>query len=249
MLKDSIKRKEEVLAIIVRRYVETAEPVGSRYVSKNLGLSSATIRNVMADLEEDGFIMHPHTSAGRIPTDKGYRYYIESLMRVKAVNDTIEKSIKTEYTPAARSLEEILEHASHLMSNLTNYVGVALFSEYHKLYLDGTSHIVEQPEFKDFRKLYYILKCLEEKSDILELLASDFETDRLTIHIGKDNQHSPLSDCSIVTRGYKVKGKVSGRVGVIGPKRMVYEKVIPTVEYLADTVSELLDELSIKDAE
>ncbi len=243
MLKEPKTRQEDVLALIVKRYVETAEPVGSRYIAKKLDLSSATIRNVMSDLEDADYINHPHTSAGRIPTDKGYRYYIESLMRVKMVNDALAKSVKIEYTHAGRSMEDVLQRMSRLISNLTNYVGVALFSEYHKLYLDGTSRIVEQPEFKDFKKLYYILRCLEEKRDIMDLLAIDFDTEKLTIHMGKDNPHSPLSECSIVTRGYKVKGKVSGRLGVIGPKRMVYEKVIPTVEYLADAVSELLEEL------
>lgn len=247
MLKDAKNRQSEVLALIVKRYVETAEPVGSRFIAKQLDLSSATIRNVMSDLEDAGYISHPHTSAGRIPTDKGYRYYIESLMRVKAVNEALTKSVKNEYTHVVRSLEDVLQRTSHLISNLTNYVGVALFSEYHKLYLDGASHIVEQPEFKDFKKLYYILKCLEEKRDIMDLLAGDFDTEELTIHIGKDNQSSPLSDCSIVTRGYKVKGKVSGRLGVIGPKRMVYEKVIPTVEYLADAMTGLLEELDYAD--
>lgn len=244
MQKDSKQRQAEVLSLIVRHYVETAEPVGSRYIAKQLGLSSATIRNVMSDLEESGYITHPHTSAGRTPTDKGYRYYIESLMRVKNVNDNVAKSIKDEYALSRRSLEDVLERTSHLISNLTNYVGVALLSEYHKLYLDGASHIVEQPEFKDLNKLYHMLKCLEEKSDIVDLLSNDSGSGQLTIYIGKENQSNSLSECSIVTRGYKVRGKVSGRVGVIGPKRMVYEKVIPTVEYLADAVSGLLEEMA-----
>ena len=245
MNRDAKHRQEEVLSLIVTHYVETAEPVGSRFIAKQLGLSSATIRNVMSDLEDLDYITHPHTSAGRIPTDKGYRYYIDSLMRVRTVNNVLTQSVNDEYTHAIRSLEDVLQRTSHLISNLTNYVGVTLFSEYHKLYLDGASHIVEQPEFKDFKKLYYILKCLEEKRDIMDLLTDDFDTDKLTIHIGKENRNSPLSECSIVTRGYKVKGKVSGRLGVIGPKRMVYEKVIPTVEYLADAVSDLLEELDV----
>ena len=240
--RETKNRQEEVLSLIVKRYVETAEPVGSRFIAKQLGLSSATIRNVMSDLEELGYITHPHTSAGRIPTDKGYRYYIESLMHLKAVNDTMAMSIKADYAPAMRSLEDVLQRTSHLISNLTNYVGVALFSEYHKLYLDGASHIVEQPEFKDFKKLYYILRCLEEKRDILDLLSHDFGADRVTIHIGRETGFSYLNECSIVTRGYKVKGRVSGRLGVLGPKRMMYEKVIPMIDYLADAVGEMLEE-------
>ncbi|MCM8761430.1 MAG: heat-inducible transcriptional repressor HrcA [Candidatus Omnitrophica bacterium] len=239
-------RQQEVLGMIVRKYVETARPVGSRYISRKLGLSSATIRNVMADLEDMGYIAQPHTSAGRIPTDRGYRYFIDSLMRVRSLSEQAAKSIQDEYSHAVRSLEGVLERTAHLISDMTNYVGLTLFSQYDKVYLDGASHIVEQPEFQDLRKLYALLRCLEQKRDLLNLLKEDFTTDALTIHIGKENVASSLSDCSVVTKGYKVKGKVSGRLGVIGPKRMVYEKVIPAVEFLADTVSDLLDELETR---
>lgn len=243
MLSTPTKRQEEVLAIIVKQYVETAEPVGSRFVSRQLSLSSATIRNVMADLEEAGFIIQPHTSAGRTPTDKGYRYYIDLLMRRKSVNENTAKSVRTAYGYAIKSLEDMMECTSHLVSHLTNYVGLTLFSQYDRLYLDGTSHIVEQPEFKDIRKLYTLLKCLEEKQELLSLLHDDFQKENLTIHIGTENGRSYLRDCSIVTQGYKIKGRVSGRLGVIGPKRMVYEKVIPTLDFLADSITEILEDI------
>ena len=240
MLHDESRRKEIVLEIIIRHYIETAEPVGSRFVARKLGLSSATIRNVMCDLEDMGFITHPHTSAGRIPTDKGYRYYIDSLMRIKSINEHLARTIADQYHEAMRSIEDVLEKTSHMMSSLTNYVGISLLPEYKKVYLDGTSHIIEQPEFKDFHKLYSLLKCLEEKANILKLLSDDIDG-RLVVHIGKENKMSYLDDCSVVTRGYKMKGKIVGRLGVIGPKRMMYEKVIPTVEFLADTVSRIFD--------
>ncbi|MCX5678017.1 MAG: HTH domain-containing protein [Candidatus Omnitrophica bacterium] len=246
MIRELNKRQQEVLEMIVRRYVETAEPVGSRYISRKLDLSSATIRNVMADLEDLGYIMQPHTSAGRSPTDRGYRYYIELLMHVKNVNMLeAKRSMKDQYGTAARSIEDVLERTSYMISNVTNYVGLTLSSQYDKLYLDGTSHIIEQPEFQDLRKLYALLKYLEHKSELLDLLKHDFETDGVTIHIGKENFSNSLSDCSIVTKSYKVKGKASGRLGVIGPKRMVYEKVIPMVEFLADAVTDIFNEMEI----
>ena len=245
MFKELTQRQQEVLGLIVRSYVETAEPVGSRFISRKLGLSSATIRNVMADLEDLGYITMPHTSAGRIPTDRGYRYYIDALMHVRSVNQYTARSVRDEYSQAMRSLEDVLERTSHLISGLTNYVGVALFSQYDKLYLDGTSHIIEQPEFHDLRKLYALMKCLEEKRNLLELLRHDFESDALTVHIGKENSSDSFTECSVVTKGYKVKGKVSGRIGVIGPKRMVYEKVIPTVEYLAEAVTEMFERVNV----
>lgn len=243
LLKESTRRQEAVLEIIVKTYIESAEPVGSRFVARKLDLSSATIRNVMADLEDLGLITHPHTSAGRIPTDKGYRYYIESLMRVRRLNEQILHEIQEEYHRTMRSLEDVMERTSHLMSHLTNYVGITLLPEYEKFYIDGASHIVEQPEFKDFKKLHSILRFLEEKRDMLDLLSGDIEQERLIIHIGKENKLSYLSECSVVTQGCKVKGKLKGRVGVIGPKRMTYEKVIPTVELLAEKMSGILENL------
>jgi transcriptional regulator of heat shock response len=245
MLKELNRRQQEVLALIVRRYVETAEPVGSRYIARKLDFSSATIRNVMADLEDLGYITQPHTSAGRVPTDRGYRYFIDSLMRLKHVDAGMMKSVNDQCMRTVRSLEDILERTSHLVSSMTNYVGVTLFSQYDKLYLDGASHIIEQPEFHDLKKLYALMRCLEHKRDLLDLLKHDFETDALTVHIGRENASNSLSECSVVTKGYKMKGKVSGRVGVIGPKRMGYEKVIPTIDCLADTLTRVFDDMEV----
>jgi len=243
MTKDTKKRREDVLAMIVAKYVETAEPVGSRFVAQRLGLSSATIRNVMADLEDMGFVSHPHTSAGRVPTDKGYRYYIESLLPTKNLNEHTAKSIKDEYGRGVHSAEDVFEGAAHFISQLTNYVGMASFNDYHKLYMDGAFHMLEQPEFTDVKRVYALLKCLEEKKQIMQLLEHDAEGERLTVYIGKETGSGYLAECSIVTRGYKVKNKVAGKVGVIGPKRMLYEKVIPAVEFLADTMSEMMEQI------
>lgn len=243
MPKSAKKREEAVLEIIVRGYTESAEPVGSRLVARRLGLSGATIRNVMSDLEEEGFLMHPHTSAGRIPTDKGYRYYVNSLMHKRNINDDIVHMVEEQYHEKIRSLEDVLEKTSHLMSSLTNYVGVTLMPDIEKVYLDGASHLIEQPEFHDIKKLHSLFRCLEDKVAILKLLCGGIDDDGLTIHIGRENKSNYLSECSVVTRGYRVKGKKSGKLGVIGPKRMVYEKVVPMVELLADTVSTILNDI------
>ncbi|MCX5665522.1 MAG: winged helix-turn-helix transcriptional regulator [Candidatus Omnitrophica bacterium] len=234
------RRREEILEMIIDRYIESAEPVGSRAISRKLGLSSATIRNVMSDLEDEGYITHPHTSAGRIPTDKGYRYYITTLMHRKNLNEKMVKMVEAQYHQKVENLGDVLEKTSHLISSLTNYVGVTMMPGVEKLYFDGTSHLMEQPEFQDISKLHNLFKCLEDRVSILKVLCDSPDDDRLTIHIGKENKSSSLSECSIVTRGYKIKGKASGKLGVIGPKRMVYERVIPMVEYLADTVSNIL---------
>jgi len=240
MLNNPNKRKEQILEMIVDRYIESAEPVGSRLVSRKLGFSSATIRNVMSDLEDEGYITHPHTSAGRIPTDKGYRYYITTLMHRKNLNEKVVKMVEAQYRQKVQNLGDVLEKTSHLISSLTSYVGVTMVPGVEKVYLDGASHLMEQPEFQNIPKLHNLFKCLEDKVSILKVLCDSPDDDRLTIHIGKENKSNSLSECSIVTRGYKIKGKASGKLGVIGPKRMVYERVIPMVEYLADTVSGII---------
>ena len=239
MTKSRGKRIEEILEIIIDRYISSAEPVGSRQVARKLGLSSATIRNVMSDLEDEGYITHPHTSAGRVPTDKGYRYYITTLMHRRNLTDNMVKIVEAQYNEKVKTLEDVLEKTSRLISSLTNYVGITMMPDVEKVYLDGASHLIEQPEFQDLTKLHNLFRCLEDRVSILKLLCDESD-DGLTIHIGKENKSSYLSDCSIVTRGYKIRGKPSGKLGVIGPKRMVYERVIPMVEYLADTVSNIL---------
>jgi heat-inducible transcriptional repressor len=164
-------------------------------------------------------------------------------MHVRKLNENIVRAIAQQYSHALRSLEDVLERTSHLVSDLTNCVGLTVFPEDERVYLDGASHIIEQPEFKDIKRLHGFLKFLEEKKSILDLLAGDIEECKLTVRIGKETRLGSLSECSIVTRGYRVKGKRAGGVGVIGPKRMVYEKVIPTVELLADKVTDILKDI------
>lgn len=237
------KRQEDVLRLIVNSHVDSAAPIASNFVADVLGLSSATIRNVMAELEEMDFIMHPHTSAGRVPTDEGYRYYIDSLMHMKDVSSNTIDTIEGNYHRGIRSVDDAMERTSALISDLTKYVGVAVVTQFEKVYLDGASHILEQPEFRDFKKLYTIFKCFEDKNTILHILCGETDGGALAISVGRENKLAYLRDCSVVSRGYKKKGKVSGRLGVIGPRRMVYERVVPMVEFLASALSEILDEI------
>ncbi|MBI4335854.1 MAG: heat-inducible transcription repressor HrcA [Candidatus Omnitrophica bacterium] len=127
MLRDIAGRQDKILEIIVSSYVDTAMPVGSRFVSKKLGLSSATIRNIMADLEESGYITHPHTSAGRIPTDKGYRWHVETLKRAREVSKKEAQVINEEYKLRKKSIEDIIKNTAHILSEITHQTGMVLF--------------------------------------------------------------------------------------------------------------------------
>ncbi|MBN1406011.1 MAG: heat-inducible transcription repressor HrcA [Candidatus Omnitrophica bacterium] len=122
-------RKEKILELIIENYINSASPISSRAISSRLhrGLSSATIRNVMADLEDAGFIMHPHTSAGRVPTEKGYRYYVDKLMRAKLLTEEEKKAINKEFKACVNELDALLDKASHILSSITNQTGIVLF--------------------------------------------------------------------------------------------------------------------------
>ncbi|NQU73630.1 MAG: heat-inducible transcription repressor HrcA [Candidatus Omnitrophica bacterium] len=130
--RDIVERQNKILEIIVSSYVDTALPVGSGSVSKIVGLSSATVRNVMSDLEELGYIMHPHTSAGRIPTDKGYRCYVESLMQAEYINKKEAKRIGEEYNQKRKGIEDIIKNTAEVLSTITHHTGIILFPRFKR---------------------------------------------------------------------------------------------------------------------
>jgi len=127
VLKVASDRQNKTLEIIISSYVDTAVPIGSRQVSKKMGLSSATVRNIMSDLEEMGYITHPHTSAGRIPTDSGYRRYIESLMSFQDINKEEARRVEDEYKFRRKGIEAIIKKTAEVLSGITLQTGVALF--------------------------------------------------------------------------------------------------------------------------
>ncbi|MDD5449554.1 MAG: heat-inducible transcriptional repressor HrcA [Candidatus Omnitrophica bacterium] len=131
-LKDIMERQNKVLEIIISSYVGTALPVGSRSVSKVIGFSSATIRNIMSDLEEQGYITHPHTSAGRIPTDKGYRCYVGSLMRLKNIKTEEARRIDEEYRLKRKNIEDIIKKTTEILAGITHQTGIVLFPKFKR---------------------------------------------------------------------------------------------------------------------
>ena len=163
-------RENKVLEVLVNAHVETALPVGSKYISEKLGFSSATIRNVMFDLERGGFVKQPHTSAGRVPTDFGYRRYVDNVMALKKKSGNNVFSKVKSYLNNKRFLQEVIEAVSHTISELTSYTSIALTPN-NKLYFDGTYHILEQPEFQELRMVRDFLRIIEGKKELLEIMS------------------------------------------------------------------------------
>jgi heat-inducible transcriptional repressor len=335
-------RGAQVLRNVVEDYIETAEPVGSRTISKKMGqhLSPATIRNIMADLEEMGYLAQPHTSAGRVPTGAGFRYYVDYLLERRKLARPDRDQLQRMAGDAASSSEELVRQMSRLLSTLSgqacvvvlsrlssqplrsltllragsdkillvavtqagwvehrliegeeslsaddiqtinNYLGelsaglslqqvrVKILREMKKekarydrlmqralqlsaralgegnpkeVYVEGRANILEQPEFvEDVQKLKRMLRAFEEKSVIVRLLDRALEGGAIQVSIGSENPVEGLPDISVVASGYRQGDNTVGSIGLIGPVRMDYSRVIPLVEYSARLLSSVL---------
>lgn len=337
------EREKSILRYIIQQFILTASPVGSRNITKryDLGISPATVRNIMSDLEESGFIDHPHTSAGRIPTDKGYRFYVDSLMNVQAIDNNEKKMIDKEFESKLDETDELLKVTSNILSKITRQLACvtypkletgaleklqiislsstrmlvvmsikgglvktitiefaseiqefqisavqnllnerlsglsfkeirATFSERFKdihedqkaiirlflnsadkvfkdvrssdgVYITGAKNVIQQPEFDDPERFQSVIELIEDKDIIVHILdkTEDMNSDNVYISIGKENEDQKLLDYSLITKEYKI-GDVSGHLGIIGPKRMEYSKVIAIVDYVAKMLTETL---------
>ncbi len=268
MKPDTNQRHDMILDQIVRSYIDTAEPVGSRTISRHFdsGLSPASIRNVMADLEEEGYLKQPHTSAGRVPTDKGYRYWVDSLMEPEAISDQDKDRILSELAKA-RTVEALAARICKVISEMTgNAVLVYIknlkrvsflnhlldelvqtqklmdyFGEEPELFIDGTSLIFEQPEFQDLAKMRMLLQAFDQKISFLDALLRETEGEvehDVQVRIGHENEMISLGDVSLVAKDCFWSDAPIGGVAVVGPTRMKYWRVVSLVDYVADTVSE-----------
>ncbi len=334
-------RKSKILQAIIQNYLETGEPVGSRTISKftDLNLSSATIRNEMADLEELGYILQPHTSAGRIPSDKGYRLYVDTMlqdkiqevedMKVLLVDkadkiDTLLKQIakllaaNTNYAslvtkPQYRSrkvkfmqltevdenqilavillegnivknkiintvekldketilklnivfntylqgldlseinmaiIQKMKEQAgsySCLVSDILDVIAQAISEEKNvEIYTSGATNMLKYPELNDMDNVSELLNTFEEKYQLTELVsatpAEDPEKGEIQVYIGSETPVEAMKDCSVVTATYELEEGIYGKIGIIGPKRMDYEKVVSTLHTLMVQLDEI----------
>ena len=347
------ERKTVILKAIIKNYLETGEPVGSRTISKytDLNLSSATIRNEMADLEELGYIIQPHTSAGRIPSDLGYRYYVNLLMEENEEMQDRERAREKEHQDLINKMdrmEVVLKNVADTLAANTNYATMISAPQYSeaklkfiqlsmvdsrrllvvivvgnetvknvimnvddplqndevlklnillnsflqgltlgdinlelvhtmkvqagmhaailegifqgivdaiheadntKIYTSGTTNIFRYPELMDPEKTTELLDTLVDKKQLVKLVddtVNQEERHGIQVYIGNENQVQSLKDCSIVTATYKLKEGGTGTVGIIGPKRMDYRKVVRTLRNLTDDLDEIFNSEDIE---
>lgn len=242
---DKETRKWAVLASAINRYIKNPIPVASDDIAREFNLSSATIRNIFVELEADGYLMHPHTSSGRIPTDKGYRYYVDFLLSQLELLDEEKHKIVSAYKHEITRFEDALEKTSDLVSRATHYASIVSFLDWQDRYFyRGVSFVLEQPEFQDLSKMRLLIRMIEEKQDLLDIINRDFkEKERVKIYIGQELGVPDMNNCSLVVSTYNIKNKPVGRLAILGPTRMEYNHIIPTLEYVSGVLSDVLDEM------
>lgn len=236
-------RKKAVLAAAINKYIKDPVPVSSEDLAAEFGLSSATIRNIFAELEESGYLMHPHTSAGRIPTDKGYRYYVDFLLSQIGLLDEEKGRIIHEYKQQINRLEDVLEKTSEIVSAFTHYASIVSFLDWQdKLFYKGISFILEEPEFQDLSRMRFLVRIIEEKQGLLDIINRD-SGEKVKIYIGEELGRPEMNNCSLAVTSYSVKKKPVGRLAILGPMRMQYDHIIPTLEYVSGILTDVLDEI------
>jgi len=335
-------RDRQILTSVINEYILTAEPVGSRNIARryDINLSSATIRNVMSDLEEMGFLHQPHTSAGRIPTERALRFYVDSILKVKSLDQREKDRIRKRYKFSELEASDLVRQTSEVLSVLsrhvsivsapklvgtvlkhiefikisrnrilvifvsqsgfvqnriiedrddisqseldkyTNYLGEVLVgvslegvrgkieeemkkekTAYDRLlsnaleltrkvfgkekdpelFMEGQVNLLECPEFSEVGSMKLLLQALEEKKLLLHLLDKTMDAEGIQIFIGSEVPVSEMQTLSVITSPYRHGEKVVGALGIIGPTRMNYLKLIPIVEYSAQLLTEFLN--------
>lgn len=333
------ERKKAILRAIISDYIQTAEPVGSRTISKKpeIGISSATIRNEMSDLEELGYLEQPHTSAGRVPSDKAYRLYVDELMEIGALSEKDVNYIKSILQLTAISeLEKVIKRTTGLLSQITKYTSAilspsvqrstlkslqliqatqndllvvvvtdtglikhvmikipktisidvlakintmlndklkdrtiedinlsvisciqnemhgydeifnaiipvlyeSLKSDDSDVYLEGATNIFQYPEYNDMGNAKKFLSLIEQKDIMFDIFSEN--PGNISISIGGENKNDEVKNCSIVKASYKLGDRTLGTIGVIGPTRMDYPKVIATLKCCTETLNQIL---------
>ncbi|MDR3072052.1 MAG: heat-inducible transcriptional repressor HrcA [Clostridiales Family XIII bacterium] len=232
------ERKLKILQAIVSDFILTAEPVGSRTLSRkyDMGISPATIRNEMADLEEMGFLTHPHTSAGRVPSDKAYRLYVNRLMEKYELQEDDKAKIRKAIESNITELKNTIRHASELLSELTNLTSFATLEDMHRceLFLEGMTRIFSHPEFNSVNRARDFLEMVDRKDNLTETIAK--RDDGITITIGDENSPNIMGGSSIITATYHIDGNFVGKLGVIGPTRMRYGEIMSVIDYMTQNL-------------
>lgn len=220
------ERKQQILRLIVEHYIAQAEAVGSKFLVEDSGLevSAPTVRNEMRELEEQGYLTHPHTSSGRIPTEKGYIYYVENLMTIKF----LDKSVISEMEKVVEGVEEYRQRVKNIAKYIAEKVQGAIIVAFDEdtIYYTGISNMFSQPEFRDYAYAVKVSSIFDKCEERIEMMYELFSSEKPSILIGEQNPFGSM--CGLV--GGRLDEKTA--FTILGPTRMNYELGSAIVSYL-----------------
>lgn len=231
-------RQKKILAAIVEQYAEVASPVGSSLLSKVFDVSSATVRAEMAELEHQGFIMQPHTSAGRVPTDKGYRFYVNEIQNQQISESSAEKRATRALSARVEGgglPDRVIRNAVDTLVELTQ--NLALGTVGNQLYMSGLSNLFGQPEFMHPGQVQEVARLLDNLEPWLYEAAPN---EPLSVYIGRENPIGRTSGCSLIISRYRSPFSDRSYIGVLGPTRQSYRDVMALVARAGKTLEEAL---------
>lgn len=240
-------RQQSILTRVIDMHVETAQPVGSRQITAlytelyQRSYSSATVRHEMGLLEGMGYLTHPHTSAGRVPTDRGYRYYVDhNLQRELPARETL-RGVEEELFSAAPGI--LAERVSTILSRLSEQVGIVVIPEEKneklKCFVQGSSRLLDQPEFQDMKTIKPLLKIFEDRQGLQECFKAHV-SQTVSVTIGEENGNPIFRHCSVVAVCYAVEGSLTGTVALLGPRRMRYSRMVSLVAQMGQLIESVL---------
>lgn len=231
------ERQAKILGAIVEQYAEVASPVGSSLLAKAFGVSSATVRAEMAVLENSGYIQQPHTSAGRVPTDKGYRYYVNKVTddsSGRALEGRAERALSARVSGGGEA-ERTIRNAVDTLVELTHNLGMATIGK--QLYMSGLSNLFGQPEFISGSQAQQVAILLDNLEPWLQEAAPNKP---LNVYIGRENPIGRSAGCSLIISKFRSPFSDSSYIGIIGPTRQSYRDVMTLVRHAGEVLEEEL---------
>ena len=233
------ERQQKILAAIIEQYAEVAVPVGSVTLAKLFGVSSATIRSEMARLEEAGYVMHPHTSAGRIPTDKGYRVYVNQITDADLSGvtgpDRGAKTINARITSGGSGADTAIRSAVDSLVDLTHNLGLATIGD--ELYMNGIGNLFSQPEYLQGKHVQAVAQLLDNLEPWLREAAPN---EPLNVYIGGENPIGKASGASLIISRFRSPYSDRSYIGVLGPTRQNYARTMRLVHHAGTLLEEVL---------
>lgn len=231
------ERQKLILRAVVEQYAEVASPVGSSLLAKVFNVSSATIRAEMAELERTGYITQPHTSAGRIPTDKGYRFYVNGISENEeaSISERRAERALTARVEGGGLPERTIRNAVDTLVELTHNLGLATIG--NQLYMSGLSNLFGQPEFTSGNQVQQVARLLDNLEPWLREAAPN---EPLSVYIGAENPIGRAANCTLIISKFRSPYSDSSYIGVLGPTRQSYRNVMGLVEHTGRSLEEVL---------